>query len=245
MDEEGQDMFKQLADGRTPDELIGFLREAKLSESIEQIKELSGLWAYLDRRNQKEVRKILYSEQEDYLLETSRGYGLDGKKPEDYIESFKEFIAENRNEIAALNILCTKPAELDRKSLKELKLKLYQYGYTEARLNTAWKASSNKEVVADIIAYIRTLSMGLPLVTPEERIKNAIQKVKALHPWNKIQTKWIERFEKQLQQETLLRKEDLDEEPFKTEGGYKRLNRIFDNQLDEVLETIRTNLLGA
>jgi type I restriction enzyme R subunit len=37
----------------------------------------------------------------------------------------------------------------------------------------------------------------------------------------------------------------LDEEPFKEEGGYKKLNKIFSNQLDEVLEIINTNLLGA
>jgi type I restriction enzyme R subunit len=66
-----------------------------------------------------------------------------------------------------------------------------------------------------------------------------------LHPWSKIQLNWIDRFEKQLKAETLLRKEDLDEEPFKDAGGYMKLNKIFSNQLDEVLEIINTNLLGA
>ena len=76
-------------------------------------------------------------------------------------------------------------------------------------------------------------------------MKRAIQKVKTLHSWNAIQIKWIDRFEKQLLAETILTKEDLDREPFKNEGGYTRLNKIFNNQLDEVLLTIREYLFSA
>lgn len=245
LDEEGLEIFRQLAKGKTPDELIGFLRENKLSESIETIQDLKELWPFLDRPVEHTPKKKYYSEHEDFVKETFRGYGTSGKKPEDYIESFKQFIDENRNEIVALNVLCNRPTELDRKSLKELKMKLSQYGYNELELNTAWKVSTNQEIATDIIAYIRTLAMGLPMETPEERIKRAIRKVKDLHPWNKTQLNWIARFEKQLKAETILRKEDLDEEPFKTEGGYNRLNKVFNNRLDEVLEIISINLLGA
>jgi type I restriction enzyme R subunit len=221
------------------------LRDSKLPKSIELIKELNDLWVYLDELKPQKSKKIYYSEHVDELKEIYRGYGKDNQKPEDYIESFKEFITENRNEIVALNVLYNKPTELDRKSLKELKMKLSLNGFNETSLNTAWKKLTNKEIAADVIAYIRTLAMGLPMETPEERIKRAIQKVKDLHPWSKIQLNWIDRFEKQLKAETLLRKEDLDEEPFKDAGGYMKLNKIFSNQLDEVLEIINTNLLGA
>ena len=245
LDTEQLDMFKQLTCNRTPNELVSDLREAKLSESIEQIKELGDLWPYLDNVKPLHSKKIYYSEHADAFKELRRGYGKDNQKPEDYIESFKEFITENRNEIVALNVLYNKPTELDRKSLKELKMKLSLNGFNETSLNTAWKKMTNKEIAADIIAYIRTFAMGLPMETPEERIKRAIQKVKNLHQWSKIQLNWIDRFEKQLKAETILRKEDLDEEPFKEVGGFNRLNKIFNNQLDEVLHIINTNLLGA
>ena len=245
LDAEGQETFKQLACNKTPNELAGFLRESKLSKSIELIKELNDLWAYLDELKSQQSKRIYYSEHADELKETYRGYGKDNQKPEDYIESFKKFITENRNEIVALNVLYNKPMELDRSSLKDLKMKLSLNGFSETNLNTAWKNLTNKDIAADIIAYIRTFAMGLPMETPEERIKRAIQKVKDLHPWSKIQLNWIDRFEKQLKAETLLRKEDLDQEPFKEAGGYNRLNKIFNNQLDEVLEIINTNLLGA
>ena len=245
LDAEGQETFKQLACNKTPNELAGFLRESKLSKSIELIKELNDLWAYLDELKPQQSKRIYFSEHADVLKETFRGYGKDNQKPEDYIESFKEFITENRNEIVALNVLYNKPMELDRSSLKDLKMKLSQNGFSETNLNTAWKNLTNKDIAADIIAYIRTFAMGLPMETPEERIKRAIQKVKDLHPWSKIQLNWIDRFEKQLKAETLLRKEDLNNEPFNEVGGYNRLNKIFNNRLDEVLEIINTNLLGA
>ena len=63
--------------------------------------------------------------------------------------------------------------------------------------------------------------------------------------WNKIQLRWIERFEKQLLKETVLTKEDLNEDPFKRDGGYKRLNKIFENNLDEILEKLNENLYSA
>jgi type I restriction enzyme R subunit len=54
--------------------------------------------------------------------------------------------------------------------------------------------------------------------------------------------KWIERFEKQLLQETILQKEDLNREPFKIDGGFDRLNKIFNSELDQVIEVINENL---
>lgn len=245
LDAEGQETFKQLAHNKTPNELASFLRKSKLPEGIEFIKGLNDLWAYLDKLKPQQDKMIYYSEHVDVLKETFRGYGKDNRKPEDYIESFKVFITENRNEIVALNVLYNKPTELDRKSLKELRMQLALNGFNETSLNIAWKKLTNKEIAADIIAYIRTFAMGLPMETPEERVERAIQKVKDLHPWSRIQLNWIDRFEKQLKAETLLRREDLDEEPFKEAGGYKKLNKIFNDQLDEVLETINTYLLGA
>jgi type I restriction enzyme R subunit len=202
-----------------------------------------GLWNYLDEKiYQPKVQFV--SEHEDKFLGVERGYGK-ASKPEDYIEGFKNFIEENRNKILALNIICTKPTELDRKSLKELKLLLDQEGYNDLTLNTAWKNAKNEDIAADIISYIRTLALDTDLVSHEERIENAINKVKMLKPWNKIQQKWIDRFEKQLLVETVLTKADLDAKPFSDEGGFTRLNKIFENELENILAVLNENLYTA
>ena len=65
-------------------------------------------------------RPFVISEHEDNLIEHSRGYGS-SKKPQDYLEEFTKFLRENRNEIAALNIVCTRPKDLTREDLKKTK----------------------------------------------------------------------------------------------------------------------------
>ena len=60
--------------------------------------------------------------------------------------------------------------------------------------------------------------------------------------WNKVQSKWIDRFEMQLLKETVLRVEDLDDSPFDDAGGFKRLNKIFEDQLTEVVARLNENL---
>ena len=238
------DQFVRLSEGESVQDFINSLRNGETEHNIERIKRLDDLWSFLDERIYRVPKRQLISVHEDKLISVERGYGK-AKKPEDYIESFREFIIKNRNEIVALKIVCTKPSELDRNSLKELKLILDQYGFNEATLNTAWHDVKNQDIATDIIAYIRTLALDVNLITPDQRVKRAIQKVKKLHSWNAIQIKWIDRFEKQLLAETILTKEDLDREPFKNEGGYTRLNKIFNNQLDEVLLTIREYLFSA
>lgn len=237
------DQFVRLSGGENPDEFIESMLTASPEEAENKLKQLNELWHFLDERIYRSQMQLV-SHQEDQLIGVDRGYGK-AEKPEDYINGFKEFIENNRNAIMAINTICTKPSELNRESLKELRLILDQEGYTELNLNTAWRSAKNQDIAADIIAYIRTLALDISLVSPEQRVKNAIQKVKELHTWNAVQTKWIERFEKQLIAESVLTREDLDKEPFKTEGGYNRLNKIFNNELDKVLNTINDNLYRA
>lgn len=121
-------------------------------------------------------------------------------------------------------------------------LELDQAGFTASALKTAWKATKNEDIAADIISFIRTLSLGSSLISHEERIKNAVKAIRGMKTWNKIQLKWIERFELQLLQESILRKEDLDLEPFDKHGGFVRLNKLFEDQLEGVIIQLNQNL---
>jgi type I restriction enzyme R subunit len=203
----------------------------------------SSLWQFLDEKIYQPKLQLV-SEHHDEIIGIERGYGK-ANKPEDYIDGFKAFIQENRNKILALNVICTKPAELDRKSLKELKLLLDHEGYNTMTLNTAWKNAKNEDIAADIISFIRTLALDTDLVSHEHRIENAINKIKMLKPWNKIQQKWLSKFQDQLLAETVLTKEDLDKAPFSNEGGFTRLNKIFDNELENILVVLNDNLYTA
>ncbi len=66
---------------------------------------------------------------------------------------------------------------------------LDEKGFSEEFLNTAWKSVKNVDIAADVIAFIRTLSLVTDLVFPELLIKSAIDKIKRKKDWNKIQLK--------------------------------------------------------
>ncbi len=238
--ENGQAKFQYLSGGKTIEDFIAHLQSLNPMDAASVLQDKKSLFRFLDEM--KGVPAVqLISEHLDKYVATDRGYGK-GVKPEDYLGSFKQFILENQNSITALQIICTRPKDLTRKALKELLLELDAQGYTVPKLKTAWKESKNQEVAADIIAYIRTLALGDSLISQEERIKKAMQQVKAVKNWSKVQLNWLERIEKQLLKESILEKEAFDLEPFKADGGYPRLNKIFENDLDNVIETINQNL---
>lgn len=235
-----EDLFEYNSQGRDPEGFIEYLKEISGVTARKELPKLEGLWKFLDELKPA-PRAQYYTEAADEFLGTERGYGK-GEKPEDYLNAFKEFIENNLNKVAALEIICARPKELDRASLKELRLMLNNEGFSERQLNTAWKATKNEDIAADIISYIRTLALGSSLKSHEERITKAVEKVRSSRDWNKTQLKWLGLFEKQLLQENVLRKEDLDKDPFNRDGGFERIDRIFDHQLDSVLKSIDDHL---
>jgi type I restriction enzyme, R subunit len=106
----------------------------------------------------------------------------------------------------------------------------------------AWKDAKNEDIAADIISFIRTMAIGSSLVSHEERIQKAVNDIRQMKDWNKVQLKWIDRIEKQLLQETVLRVEDLNDSPFDDAGGFDRLNKIFEHQLTDVMNRLNNNL---
>ncbi len=123
-----------------------------------------------------------------------------------------------------------------------MKLQLDAEGFNARTLHTAWKSAKNEDIAADIIAYIRTLALDVDLIPQEQRIANAFAKVNALRTWNKIQQRWLDRFKAQLMAEAVLTKDDLNNDPFKEEGGYNRINKIFDDNVDEIIQILNDNL---
>lgn len=238
------DRFTYFASGTTADELIDELLNQPTAQTVQRIAKLPGLWKYLDELK-PEPTLPLVSDHADHYVGTERGYGK-GQKPEDYLQSFSQFIAENQNKITALQIVCTRPAELSRQSLRELMMELDHRGFTTRSLQAAWKDAKNEAIAADIISYIRTLAVGSSLVSHDERIRRAVSNIRNQKVWNKVQLKWIDRFEKQLIQESILQHDDLDTDPlFANEGGFARINKVFDNQLDELLGRMNESLYIA
>jgi type I restriction enzyme R subunit len=185
----------------------------------------------------------LISEHWDELIGREQSYG-EHARPEDYLESFNDFIRNQINESAALMVVVNRPKDLTRQQLSEIKLFLDQNGYSEAKLKTAWRNQTNQEIAASIIGYIRQAALGEALLPFEQRVANAMQKIYSLHSWTPVQRKWLERLAKQLTYEVVIDQQFINR-TFAGDGGAKQLDKILGNQLDTILDTLANNLWEA
>lgn len=180
-----------------------------------------------------------YSDRKDTLYETTRGYG-DTEKPEDYLDAFRRYINENKDEIEAIRIICTKPDTLTRAQLRELKLALDKEQFTETSLNEATSTIKNQEIVADIITYVRQAVLNTPIFDHKERIEAAFKKLTAAHAFNKMQLDLLGKIKTYMLHESLLNVETFEAPAFKMEGGFARYNKKFAGRLTEIIREINT-----
>lgn len=233
--------FAIKADGKTPNQILAESRNKTLMDAKTFILNYKEAFLLLDEKGKSIPKPKVYDGREDVLLEHTRDY-INGKRPEDYIESFKEFINNNINKIAALNTVCTRPKELTRAELKELKLLLDDNQFNENLLNSAWKNLKNEDIAADIISFIRQQALGSPLISHERRIKNAVAKIKMNHEFNKMQLDWLDKIEKSLLQETVMDKQILNSGAFRSNGGFNAIDKKFGGKLEDVLDELNEYL---
>ncbi|MBI6144881.1 type I restriction-modification system endonuclease [Serratia marcescens] len=181
-------------------------------------------------------RQPVISEHVDRLCERTQNYGVH-QKPEDYLDSFNQFIKEQINQSAALSVVVNKPRDLTRGQLKEIKLLLDSAGYSEAKLQTAVRNQTNQDIAASIIGHIRRAALGEPLIPFEQRVAQAMQRIYQSHNWLPAQRKWLERLAKQLIHEVIIDR-DFVNNRFAEQGGAKQLNKILVNQLDTILDEL-------
>ena len=139
-------------------------------------------------------------------------------------------------------VVTQKPRDLTRQQLKELKLALDEAGYNENKLRIAWREMTNQDIAASIMGFIRSLSLGSPLIPYEERVDKALHKIMSSRSWTAPQRKWLERIGYQLRAETIVDREALERGEFKASGGFSRIDKIFEGHLQEVLSEINARL---
>ena len=235
MDAETMEHFISMTGGQDPDQFIADIHQRGTADAKNRLLANTGLFKMLAQFKPDGRRSVVISDHKDELLEHTRGYG-NGSKPEDYLDAFADYIKTNLNEIAALNIVCTKPKELTREGLRSLRLTLDREGFTTQQLNTAISQMTNEEIAADIISLIRRYAIGSTLISHEARIRRAVDKLKKAHKFSKQELNWITRMEKYLMEESVLNVTVFDEDGrFKAQGGFAKINKVFGNKLESII----------
>lgn len=128
--------------------------------------------------------------------------------------------------------------------MRELALELDRAGFSETSLATA-RETTNQDIAARIVGYIRQAAMGDPLVPYDQRVDQALQRVLASRAWTNPQRQWLQKIAAQTKANVIVDRDALDDPDlvFKREGGgYARLDRIFGGELRHVLEAFNDAL---
>ncbi len=193
-----------------------------------------------DYERAKKVFLVGYEIEDDVssmvLFEAEEKYGL---QPADYLIAFSEFVKLKETEIEAIGILLNKPQGWNTKALIELKQKLKENHYDEASLQKAHKIVYHKDAV-DIISMVKHAAKETePLLSPDERVNKAIEKVTEGKALNDEQQKWMEYIKEHLKQNMTLGEEDFNEVPVLSDrGGLSKFKKVFADEYNNLITEI-------
>lgn len=238
-------LFKNLTSGLEPEEFIRHVQQLPNAQAVrEYLMEHEDLFKKLDHLGNGEGTIVVVSDKKDELTVSERIYGNEKRSAADYLEAFTKYLNENRESVKLLNMVCARPRDLTRASLKELAAMLENQGYTKQQLATALKdtqGKSDSDLSFDIITIIRNLCLNLPLEDHRQKIHAAVEKLKSEYQFTKPQLGWLKRFESYLaeDEEVVLNIDALDTDSrFANNGGFKNIDKCFERKLALYLDKL-------
>lgn len=239
--DDARQRFEAVA-GETPEAMLQRLLAGDAVALATWLKERSAVGPILDwQADGENPRFVPISHHSDEVVAVTRGYG-DAEKPEDFLDGFSAFVRDNINTIAALKLVVTRPRDLTRADLKELRLALDRKGYSEANLRRAWSDARNEEIAASIIGFVRQAAIGDPLTPYGDRVRAAMRTIMASRQWTEPQKRWLKRIGEQIEKEVVVDRQAIDKEPFIADGGFNRLNKVFGGELESILAGINEEM---
>jgi type I restriction enzyme, R subunit len=73
-------------------------------------------------------------------------------------------------------------------------------------------------------------------------VRLAVEGILRKRDWTDVQRKWIERIGRQLELEIVVDRGSFDAEPFASLGGWPRIDRVFNGELEQVVRDINENI---
>lgn len=169
-------------------------------------------------------------------------------KPSEYLEAFASFVQEQQDQVEAIRILLSRPREWGASPLTELRRALTQAPehFTEANLQRAFDITYSKALI-DIISMVKHAAVDTsPLLTSEERVNQAVDRVTAERQLSRAEAKWMEYIRQHLVANLSIEREDFEAIPVLSDhGGWGRADRAFGGKLASLIEELNEELVAA
>ena len=193
----------------------------------------------------------------DSILEA----GFSDEQAKAIVQSFREYIEENRDEITALQVLYERPYRqrlsfADIKSLAD-SLVTPPRSWTTARLWEAYRQldrskvrGSGQRTLADIVSVVRYAIGGTDELAPfaegvHERFRGwlAMQET-AGRDFTHEQVRWLEAIRDHIAGSVSMELGDFQYAPFNQQGGLSKAYELFGDELAGLLENLNGALVG-
>jgi type I restriction enzyme R subunit len=188
---------------------------------------------------------------------THQGFDAAAKeKAANLLKSFRDYIEQHQAEIAALQILYSRPFKqrLTEKMLKELEKKLRDNhaAWTEDRLWDAFAVTAPGKVkgrsqagrFADLVALVRFTLEQQPVLAPfadsvQERFNEwLMDKAKAGVTFVPEQLAWLNLIREHIATSISIERDDFEQTPFIQRGGLGKAHQLFGEQLPKLLDEL-------
>jgi type I restriction enzyme R subunit len=176
------------------------------------------------------------------------------------VDTFEEFIEENKDEITALEVLLNQrygEEKLGYDEVRELAEALEKppYNLTTSRVwsayeqleETAGQKARSERVLTDIISLVRyELEEDDELEPFTERVDRQFEEwlnKQGRERFSKKQLEWLHMIKDHIATSMQIEKQDLQRVPFNNRGGVVRASKVFDDELDQMLDELNKELV--
>lgn len=178
------------------------------------------------------------------------------------VESFKEFLEKNRDELTALNIIYSKPYKMRDITFKDIKdlanaIEKPPYNLTPELLWSAYQRLDKSKVkdnptktLTDLISIVRYSVGQEDLLLPfeeivDERYSNWLNTQESSgRKFSDEQKEWLEMIKEHIAASVSISLEDMDYTPFNQKGGRVKLYEIFGDDYEKILSELHEALIN-
>jgi type I restriction enzyme R subunit len=175
------------------------------------------------------------------------------------VDTFEEFIEENKDEITALEVMLNQPYGEEKLGYEEVQelaeaIERPPYNLTTDRLwnayeqleETSGEKARSERVLTDIISLVRyELEENDELEPFSERVDRRFKEWlddQGRDKFSEEQLDWLRMIKNHIATSMEIEKEDLQRVPFNNRGGIVRASELFGNELDEMLNEMNEEL---